>query len=119
MRRIKTPANREPDELGREARRLLAELEGGSAIRRDGEGRFHLADGRSVSPGAAQGKGLPKRLVAGCLAADWLERRGDTLVLSEAGRSWLRRSSEEGDAFRGQHQLRTMGDREVDGASRR
>jgi hypothetical protein len=53
-----------------------------------------------------------------CVAEDWLERRGGDLVLSEAGRSWLRRSATNGDVFRQQHQVRTTGEREIEGVRR-
>lgn len=117
MSRTKAPAKERSDDLGRDARRLLRGLESGSAIRRDEEGRFHLADG-SERAGAAQGKGLPRGLVEACLAEDWLEWQGETLVPSEAGRAWLRRYGGEGDAFRQQHQLRSVGEREINGTRR-
>lgn len=116
MKRIKTPLNRGRDELDREAQSLLARLERGSTILRDGQGCLHLADEHSV--GTAPARELPKKLVAHCLAEDWLERRGDSLVLSEVGRARLRRSGDTGDAFREQHQLRTIGDRDVNGVRR-
>lgn len=59
---------------------------------------------------------MPDNLVAFCV--DWLERRGDELVLSAAGEAWLRRFAASGDAFREQHQLRTTSLKEVEGVRR-
>jgi hypothetical protein len=57
-------------------------------------------------------------LVAFCLAQDWLERDGRHLVLSDAGRAWLRRGEAAGDAFRQQHQLRSAALKEIEGVRR-
>ena len=57
-------------------------------------------------------------MVERCLAQDWLERRGGEILLSEAGRAWLRRAASTGDAFREQHQLRTTEDKQIDGTRR-
>ena len=45
-------------------------------------------------------------LVEFCLKQDWLERSGEDLILSEAGRAMLRRAEAGDDAYRQQHQLR-------------
>jgi hypothetical protein len=60
----------------------------------------------------------PKDLVAFCLRQDWLEKSGDHLVLSETGWAMLRRGESDGDAFREQHQIRTVQVRGVDGTAR-
>jgi hypothetical protein len=58
-------------------------------------------------------------VVEACLAEDWLERQGDRLALSEAARSRLRRSETDIDAFRQQHQVTAVADREINGVRRR
>jgi hypothetical protein len=117
MSRTRTPAREGGDELGRDMRSLLTRLERGCAIKRDGDGGFRLVGGQAGASGAP-GKGLPKGLVEACLGSDWLEWQGEALVLSEAGRAWLRRSGGDGDAFRQQHQLRAAGEREINGTRR-
>jgi hypothetical protein len=102
------------DAFKREAERLIAELAHGCVIRCDEAGTFYLMDEDCETGGRV----LAKTLMAYCMAADWLERRGDRLVLSEAGRSRLRRGKHEDDAYRIQHQLRRVGRREIDGTSR-
>jgi hypothetical protein len=49
---------------------------------------------------------------------DWLKRDGQDLLLSEAGRAWLRRGEDGPDPFRQQHQIRAIGLREVEGVRR-
>ncbi len=116
MRSRGATAKRGGDELVRAAKPLLAKLASGGAVRRDGASRFELV--RSADGTPVPGESLPAGLVEACLAEDWLERRGDTLVLSHAGRAWLRRSLSGGDAFREQHQLRRHGEREINGTRR-
>jgi hypothetical protein len=65
-----------------------------------------------------QGLRVPKSLIEFCLRQDWLERSGGDLVLSQAGRAWLRRIETEGDPFREQHQLRAVTLKELDGIRR-
>lgn len=96
-------------------RRLLARLASGSSIGRDADGGFSLADD---APNGAATTPVARRVIEACLADDWLERQGERLVLSETGRSKLRRSGVGDDAFRQQHQVRTTADREIDGARR-
>jgi hypothetical protein len=57
-------------------------------------------------------------LVGICLRQDWLERIGEDLVLSEVGRSMLRRVEAGDDAFRQQHQLRAAQLKEINGTRR-
>lgn len=99
-----------------ELRRLLSRLATGAAIERDGAGGFRLAEetsrGSVVTP-------VNRRIVEACLAADWFARAGDCLVLTEAGRSRLRRIKASGDdAFRAQHQLQVTATREIAGERR-
>ena len=118
MRSGKASAKRSADELVRAARPLLARLANGGAIERDGAGRFTLAGG-SEREAASTAKPVAPELVEACLAEDWLERQGGALVLSHAGRAFLRRALAEGDAFSEQHQLRRNGEREIDGTRRK
>ena len=99
-----------------EIRRLLVRLAAGGSIGRDAEGGFRLEDDASCGSNATA---VARRVVESGLAEDWLEWRGKRLVLSETGRSRLRRSAADGDSFRQQHQLKTTADREVNGARRR
>ena len=55
-------------------------------------------------------------MVQACLAADWLEPQGAGIVLTEAGRAFLRRGEATDDVFRQQHQLRVRGETEINGA---
>ncbi len=86
--------------------------------------RFGLKEMGSRSAARAAKTSRPQRatvqagLVEHCVRQDWLERRGSSLVLSAAGRSWLRRPEASADAFREQHQLRATSDKEVNGARR-
>jgi len=98
-----------------EVRRLLKRLGAGGFIGRDAMGGFRL-DGDASSGGRATAVG--RRIVEACLADDWLEWRGERLVLSETGRSKLRRSDTDPDAFRQQHQLRRTAERDVNGVYR-
>jgi hypothetical protein len=92
--------------LDPEVRHLLATLEQGGFIDRDAEGCFRVEED---DPGAAKGPGtvIARWLVEAWLSEDWLERRGERLVLSDTGRARLRRAEREGDIFRRQHQLDT------------
>jgi Domain of unknown function (DUF6456) len=95
-----------------EIRRMLARLAEGGFIACHEHGGFRLEDGTSQGGRATT---VARRVVEACLSHDWLERRGDRLVLSEVGRSRLRRSDTETDAFRQQHQIRITSQREIDG----
>lgn len=96
---------------------LLTSMQRGGRITADCGGGFRLAaDGARASGEPA--KRVSAGLVETCLAQDWLERSGDDLVLSQAGLAWLRRAAADGDPFRQQHQLRTAGEREIDGTRR-
>ena len=104
--------SRNPGDEAAGARRLLARLaEEGSELRQVRVG--YLLAIRSAASG--QGPRVPKRLVEFCLRQDWLEQSGGDLVLSQAGRARLRRSQTEGDPIRGQHQLRAVTLKEIDG----
>jgi Domain of unknown function (DUF6456) len=61
---------------------------------------------------------VPESLISYCLRPDSLERNRGDLVLSSAGRAWLRRHDAGDDAFREQHQLRTAQLKEIDGIRR-
>jgi hypothetical protein len=98
-----------------EIRRLLKVLAAGGFIARDDRGAFRLADGVSQGGIAVT---VTRRVIEACLAHDWLERQGDRFVLSETGRSRLRRSEADTDVFRQQHQLRTTAEREIGGVRR-
>lgn len=95
-----------------EVRHLLARLASGGSIVRDAEGGFCLADDSSSGGMVTT---MPRRIVEAALSFDWLEWQGERLVLSEVGRSRLRRSRANGDEFRQQHQLRTEATCEVNG----
>ena len=118
MTRAPSKPKQARDDSERAARRLLQCLGAASATlcrRGDGfalreEGTAPAGDGRCQEPTT-----IPERLVEYCFRQDWLERSGETLALSEAGRAWLRRSEASGDAFREQHQLRATTDREING----
>ena len=117
MRGCKLLAKGNAGERGREIRSLLTKLAAGAALTPDAEHGFRL------TAAAADSSAVPEdfvaaKLIEACLAQDWLERRGDTLLLSHAGQAWLRRCAAEGDAFRAQHQLRGSGEREIDGTRR-
>lgn len=99
------------------ARRLLTRLNADGSLLRDVEGRYRLLSQCGASQ-ARQDVPVPGRLVRLCLQRDWLERKGQDLVLSPAGRAWLRRSEAGGDAFREQHQVRSLQLKEVEGARR-
>lgn len=72
----------------------------------------------AAAPASPQDASVPASLVSLCLAQDWLERNGRHLVLSDAGRAWLRRSEAAGDEFRQQHQLRSAELKEIEGVRR-
>lgn len=95
---------------------LLTALQRGGRITTDAGGGFHLASD-PAAPGG-RGKRIATKLVETCLAQDWLMRSGGDLVLSQAGLAWLRRTAADSDPFRQQHQLRTTGEREIDGTRR-
>jgi hypothetical protein len=97
-------------------RRLLAGLAGKNGRLREAGGSFVIH--RTSEPDSAQKSPVPKELVLLCLHNDWLERDGNDLVLSAAGRAWLRRTASAGDGFREQHQLRSTQTREVEGSRR-
>ena len=98
-----------------EIRRLLVRLARGGSIGRDADGGFSLEDD---APESGTATPVARRVIEACLADDWLERRGQRLVLSETGRSRLRRSGVDDDPFRQQHQVRSIADREINGARR-
>jgi hypothetical protein len=104
-------------ERTREIHALLTRLAHGAMLRRAGARDFVLVEDGMISP-APPGKTVAPELIAACRARDWLERDGDLIRLSHAGRAWLRRCASEGDAFRAQHHLRGPGEREIDGTRR-
>ncbi len=116
MSRGHSKAKQGQGEAERAARRLLQTLADTSTALCRRSGGFVLLDG--LTSDAGSGGAVPAPVVEHCLRRDWLERRGQDLVLSEAGRSWLRRSGASGDAFREQHQLRTATDKEINGTRR-
>jgi uncharacterized protein DUF6456 len=95
---------------------MLVRLSAGGFIGRDAEGGFRLVEDGAAPHGASIA--VARGMVETCLAEDWLERRGDRFVLSEAARSRLRRSGTDADAFRQQHQVRVVSDREINGVRR-
>lgn len=98
-----------------EIRRVLTRLAEGGFIACDDKGGLRLEDSTSQGERAMT---VARRVIEACLSHDWLERRGDRLVLSEVGRSRLRRSESETDAFRQQHQITITSQREIDGVRR-
>jgi hypothetical protein len=100
--------------IDQSAEALLLQLANeGSRLRRDEEGyRLHprFAGGGTTA--------IREDLVRFCLKQDWMESRGGELLLSSAGRSWLKRKQANGDSFRSQHQLRATRLQEVEGARR-
>jgi hypothetical protein len=97
------------------ARRLLKALnEEGAVLRKAKDG--HVL----VGPSALQRQGIrvARSWVDICLRQDWIERMGEDLVLSEVGRSMLRRAEAGDDAFRQQHQVRGAQLKEIDGIRR-
>jgi hypothetical protein len=98
-----------------EIQRLLTRLAEGGFITGDDREGFRLEGGTSHGGMATT---VARRVIEACLTHDWLERRGDRFVLSEAGRSRLRRSESDGDPFRQQHQMRTAAEREIGGVRR-
>ena len=97
------------------AQRLLKALTGEGATLREEKGCYAL-----ISPSGAPRANIrvAKSLVDICLRQDWLERIGEDLVLSEVGRSMLRRAEAGDDAFRQQHQVRAAQLKEIDGTRR-
>jgi hypothetical protein len=118
MSRIAAKASQGEGDLERAARHLLQHLADASGVLcRDGGG-FVLLDGPTLqaeTDRCGPGLSVPGTVVQHCLKQDWLERRGQDLVVSEAGRAWLRRLEGSGDVFREQHQLRTTTDMEING----
>lgn len=98
-----------------EVRRLLTRLAAGSFITRDGSGAFRLED---ETPQGGRETPVARRVIEAFLTHDWIERRGDRLVLSETGRFRLRRAESDSDSFRQQHQVRAIADREIGGVRR-
>jgi hypothetical protein len=92
--------------------RLLKDLNKARAGLREGKGWYAL-----FGPSAASRREMrvPKSLVEFCLRQDWLERSGNDLVLSDAGRAMLRRSEAGDDAFREQHQKRAVQLKDIGG----
>jgi Domain of unknown function (DUF6456) len=106
----------EEREANETARHLLVRLgKGGGALRRVDGG--YLLVGGSLAP-AQQNPPVPERLVQLWLRRDWLEPKGQDLVLSAAGGAWLRRSEASDDAFRQQHQLRATQLKDIGGTRR-
>jgi len=97
-----------------EVQRLLKRLIDGGAIRRDTAGRFFVGGKATRKAHTA----ITKSLVLVCLAEDWVEAQGEYLVLSDAGRAFLRRADATDDVFRQQHQIRVAGGTEVNGSRR-
>jgi hypothetical protein len=97
------------------ARRLLKALnEEGAVLRKAKDG--HVLVGLSALQ--RQGIRVAKSLVDICVRQDWIERMGENLVLSDVGRSMLRRAEAGDDAFRQQHQVRGAQLKEIDGIRR-
>jgi hypothetical protein len=97
------------------ARRLLKGLSGEAAALRMAKGCYVLLGPSGASRQAIR---VSQCLVEFCLRQDWLERSGEDLILSEAGRAMLRRAEAGDDAYRQQHQLRAAQLREIDGTRR-
>ena len=97
------------------AQRLLKALTGEGAALREGKGCYAL-----IGPSGPTRANIrvAKSLVDICFRQDWLERIGEDLVLSEVGRSMLRRAEAGDDAFRQQHQVRGAQLKEIDGTGR-
>jgi hypothetical protein len=120
MRRAKG-AEGAGSERAREILALLAALAEGASLTPDGAGAFILAwpEG-DTRPAPAPREAASAELVAACLVQDWLEWERGRLVLSHAGRAFLRRrAAGTEDPFRAQHQLRAEGVREIAGGRRR
>jgi len=99
------------------AKRLLARLAAeGGRLRKSGDKYILL--GRTASGDSRGNLIVATEHVLLCLRNDWLERDGSDLILSAAGRAWVRRFRSGGDSFREQHQLRSTQSREVDGSRR-
>lgn len=97
------------------ARRLLAHLNDAETSLRRVNGCYLLV---SQSPSSRQHMRVPEALIALCFRRDWLKRIGSDLVLSDAGRSWLRRCEAGVDPFRQQHQMRSVRLKEIEGTRR-
>jgi hypothetical protein len=107
---------RDPEGEG-SARRLLTRLNADGCVLRNVNGCYRLLS-QGAAPSMRQDVPVQGRLVTLCLQRDWLERKDQDLVLSAAGRAWLRRCEAGGDAFREQHQVRTTQLKEVEGTRR-
>lgn len=95
-----------PQGIGRNHRRQAVRL-----LKAIGRGSGHLlendAEHMDCQPGGKRVAAPPDLLMA-LISADVLTRRDDdALILTQAGRAWLRRALAESDAFRVQHQVRT------------
>ena len=80
---------RGPQNEAAAARRLLKGLSGEAAALRMAKGCYVLL---GSSGAARQAIRVSQCLVEFCLRQDWLERSGEDLILSEAGRAMLRRA---------------------------
>ncbi len=111
---MSAPAPKEKRSLSQMARSLLTQLDAeGSSLRKADSG--YCLKRESGEGGRGQ---IAEDVVRFCLHQDFLERRGEELMLSATGRAWLRRKSTDDDAFRSQHQLREVRPREIEGSSR-
>ncbi|MFD0986753.1 DUF6456 domain-containing protein [Methyloligella solikamskensis] len=73
---------------------------------------------RLTMPGREHSKKADLGTVRYCIAQDWLRPKGKTLLLTDAGRAWLKRLDAGDDAYRRQHQIRRTVDVEIDGVRR-
>lgn len=105
-----------PAQAEAQIRRVLGRLKCGAMLRPSAAG-YSLVE-RQVSSAAARREPLPSSLIEHCLDRDLLERHRGQLILSDTGRAWLRRTTEAEDAYREQHQLLSLAEREVDGVRR-
>jgi len=106
-------ASGKPKEDKEIARPLLQRLTDQDVMLRRVEGCYRLM--RQSTQQAAR---VPESLISLCMRHDWLKRDGQDLVLSDAGRAWLRRDGDSADPFRQQHQVRATGLRDVEGVRR-
>lgn len=111
---MSAPAPKEKRPLTQMARSLLSQLDGeGSSLRITDTGHCLKRDSGEGGSGR-----IAEDVLRFCLQQDFLERRGDDLMLSATGRAWLRRISADDDAFRSQHQLREVRLKEIEGTTR-
>ncbi len=120
MRRAKREAGVSGSERAGAILSLLARLADGAALERNAEGGFVLAPPEGALPAPASTEATPDAgLIEACRKQDWLEWERGRLVLSQAGRAFLRRRAAGAeDPFRAQHQLRAEGECEIAGARR-